>query len=90
MATRNTVRGDRQDDHWLVREDTIRWLWIGSAIGLIFLVALDLAIEHHPYFDIDGWFGFGAWFGFASCVVLIAFAKLLGVFLKRPDNYYDD
>jgi len=90
MATRKQTGSGQADDHWLVRQETIRWLWIGSAIGLTFLVALDLIVEHHPYFDIDGWFGFGAWFGFIACVALIGFARLLGVFLKRPDDYYGD
>lgn len=81
---------DNNSDHWLVRESTIRLLWIGSSIVLAVLMLLDLVIEHHPHFDIDGTIGFGAWFGFASCVALVLFAKLLGVFLKRPDTYYDD
>jgi hypothetical protein len=50
---------------------------------------MDLVVEPHPYFGLDGTFGFGAWFGFASCVALIAFAKALGALLKRPDTYYD-
>ena len=36
------------------------------------IVLLDLVIDHHAYFGLDGTFGFGAWFGFVSCVVLIA------------------
>lgn len=78
------------DDHWLVRKSTIRGLWIAFAITLAATVLMDLVIEPHPYFGLDGTFGFGAWFGFASCVVLIAVAKALGVILKRPDTYYDD
>jgi hypothetical protein len=56
---------------------------------LIALVALDLAVQHHPHFALEGTFGFGAWFGFFSCVVLVVLAKGMGVFLKRPDTYYD-
>jgi hypothetical protein len=59
------------------------------AIVLIVTVLMDLAVEHHPYFTLDGTFGFGAWFGFVSCIVLIVFAKALGAVLKRPDTYYD-
>lgn len=77
------------DDHWLTRATTIRRLWIAFAIVLTAVVLADFAIEHHPYFGLDGTFGFGAWFGFASCVVLIVFAKALGALLKRPDTYYD-
>ena len=78
------------DDHWLVRKSTIRALWIGSSIMLAILVLLDLAVEHHPHFGIDGTFGFGAWYGFVACVALVLFAKGLGLILKRPDTYYDN
>ena len=59
------------DDHWLARESTIKRLWIVFAVVLAATVLMDLAVEHHPYFGLDGTFGFGAWFGFASCVALI-------------------
>ena len=77
------------DDHWLTRDSTIRALWIVFAIVLALTVLMDLLVSHHPYFGLDGTLGFGAWFGFASCVVLIAVAKGLGLMLKRPDTYYD-
>jgi hypothetical protein len=77
------------DDHWLARESTIKGLWIAFAVALVATVLMDLVIEPHSYFGLDGTFGFGAWFGFASCVALIVFAKALGAILKRPDTYYD-
>lgn len=78
------------DDHWLVRESTIKRLKIVLAVVLAATVLADLVVEHHPYFGLDGTFGFGAWFGFVSCVALIVIAKTLGTFLKRPDTYYDN
>ena len=77
------------DDHWLVRDETIRRLWVVFAVILAATVLADLFVEHHPYFGLDGTFGFGAWFGFLACVALIVFAKALGAILKRPDTYYD-
>ncbi len=77
------------DDHWLVRRSTITLLWILFIAVLASTVLLDALVVHHPYFGIDGTFGFGAWFGFASCVALVLFAKALGAVLKRPDRYYD-
>lgn len=77
------------DDHWLARPATIRWLWVLFAIVLAVTVAADFGVVHKSYFALDGTFGFGAWFGFASCVALILFAKGLGAVLKRPDDYYD-
>ncbi len=78
------------EDHWLVRPETIRKLWIGFAIVLALVVLADLIAGRKSHFGIDGFFGFGAWFGFAACVILIVGAKLLGALLKRPDDYYDE
>lgn len=77
-------------DHWLVRPENIRLIWIVSLVVLALLVLADLFVEHHPYFGIDGTIGFGAWFGFVSCVVLVFFSKGLGLFLKRKDTHYHD
>ncbi len=77
-------------DHWLVRKTTIRLLWRIFIAVLVVTVLLDLGVEHHPHFGIEGTVGFGAWFGFAACAALVLGAKALGVFLKRPDTYYDD
>ena len=77
------------EDHWLVRPRTIRRLWALFIVVLALTVLADLAIEHHPYFGVDGTIGFGAWFGFASCVALVLVAKALGALLKRPDSCYD-
>lgn len=89
MAEQRRERVEASDDHWLVREGTIRLLWRGGILFLALLVALDLVVVHHPHFGIDGTFGFGAWYGFLSCVVMVLVAKGLGYFLKRPDDYYD-
>ncbi|MDH5798719.1 MAG: hypothetical protein OEZ19_09140 [Paracoccaceae bacterium] len=76
--------------HWLVRPATIRLLWgIGIAI-LALTVWAETFIEPHPYFKIDGIFGFNAWYGLGACIAMILFAKFLGVFLKRKDTYYND
>lgn len=75
---------------WLVRPDTIRGLWIGFVAVLVALVLLNFAIHPEGGFGVDGSFGFFAWFGFASCVVLVVFSKVLGVFLKRNDGYYQE
>lgn len=77
------------DDHWLTRTSTIKRLWVVFVAVLVATVLIDLVIEHHPHFGLDGSFGFGAWFGFASCIAMIVFSKVLGGVLKRPDTYYD-
>jgi len=77
-------------DHWLVRPKTIRWLWIGFSVVLGLTVLAQLVIKVKGYFGMDGWFGFGAAFGFLVCVAMVLVARILGRFLKRDENYYDD
>lgn len=77
-------------DHWLVRPENIRLMWIIGCVILALTVLADFFVTHHPYFGIDGTIGFGAWYGFLSCVGLVLFSKGLGLFLKRDDDYYDD
>jgi hypothetical protein len=42
------------------------------------------------HFEIEQIFGFYAVYGFLACAALILIAKAIGVFLKRPDDYYRD
>lgn len=81
---------DRPDMHWLQRPETIRKLWRIGSVVLTAVFLLDFVIAKHPYFGIDGTFGFYSWYGLGTCVAMVVFAKLLGVFLKRGDDYYDD
>lgn len=74
---------------WLSRPATIRRLWLAFAAILIVSVLAQALVHMHAYFEVDGWFGFNAVFGFASCVGMVLFAKVLGLLLKRPDDYYD-
>ncbi len=77
-------------EHWLLRPANIRRLsWL--AVALLAIVALlDFAIDPHGAFGIDGTVFFYSWYGFATCVAMVVFAKLAGIFLKRKDSYYDD
>ena len=77
------------DKHWLVRPENIRLLWRAFIGVLALTLAAELFVTQHAYFGIDGSFGFNAWFGFLACAALILFAKGLGAFLKRSDDYYD-
>lgn len=80
---------DEKELHWLVRPSTIRKLWIGFSVVLALTVLAQTVIYVKGYFGFDGWFGFGAVYGFVCCLVMVLVAKLLGVLLKRPENYYD-
>lgn len=74
--------------HWLVRPKTIRLLWVGFIAVLAATVIAGLFVEQHDHFGVEGSFAFFAWYGFLTCVAMVVFAKLLGIFLKRPEDYY--
>ena len=80
----------KTQEHWLTRPRTIRRLWMSFAAILAVTVLIELAGDIHGHFAIDSTFGFHAWYGFLTCVAMIAAAKLLGLFLKRKDTYYDE
>jgi uncharacterized membrane protein len=81
---------DEKELHWLVRPSTIRKLWIVSGVVLTLMVLAQTVIYVKGYFGFDAWFGFCAIYGFFSCLVMVLVAKLLGLILKRPQNYYDE
>jgi hypothetical protein len=66
-----------------------RWL-LSSALLAILLVLTVIAekfvdldteeLSEIPYFY--------AWFGFGSCIIIVVAAKLLGIFVKRNEDYY--
>lgn len=75
--------------HWLVRPATIRKLWIGFSVVLALVVMAQMVIYIKGYFGIDAWYGFGAVYGFGSCLLMVLVAKVLGLLLKRPQDYYE-
>lgn len=84
------MSNSNSNDHWLVRPKTIRLLWQIFAGVLALTVLAQLVIKIKGYVGVDSWFGFGAVFGFAACVAMVLFAKLLGVLLKRDEQYYNE
>lgn len=67
-----------------------RRAWMALIALLILSLAAEMAVSRHPHFGLDAVFGFYAWFAAAACVLLVIVAKVIGVFLKRRDTYYDD
>ena len=88
MTEAPETKPDRK--HWLVRPENIRKLWIVFITVLAVVALLDFAIHPHAEFGLDGTTFFYSWYGFATCVGMVVFAKLLGIFLKREDTYYDN
>jgi len=76
--------------HWLYRPENIPKLWRWGFGLLAASVLVQLVFEVHGHFGFDDWFGFSAVYGLLTCTGMVLFAKLLGVFVKRDDNYYQD
>lgn len=58
-------------------------------VFLVLLLIVDFFIPKHTEFPWEGAPDFFAVYGFVSCVLLIFIAKLLRMFIKRKENYYD-
>ena len=76
-------------DHWLARPSTVTLLWRLFIGVLVLVLVAELFVEYGHYFGLESFFGVAAWLGFLACVGMVMFAKLLGLLLKRPDDYYD-
>ncbi len=57
--------------------------------SLVVLLIVDFFIHKHAEFPWEESPVFFAAYGFVSCVVVIFTAKLLRVFTKRDEKYYD-
>ena len=55
---------------------------------IVLTVIAGFLVDLHPHFEIEQWFAFNAAYGFITCLLMIVGAKALGLFIKRPDNYY--
>ena len=93
----NPQAQDQQEGrkHWLYRSENLPKLWLIQFVILILAVLPEFFIHHHPHFEeagftLDASFGFFAWYGFLTCAGMVAGAKILGIFLKRKDTYYDE
>ena len=76
--------------HGLYRPENISKLWRGFLVVLALTVLSQALVEVHPYFGIDGAFGWFAFYGFFGCVAMVIVAKVLGWWLKRADTYYPE
>ena len=81
--------------HWFYRKENLSRLWVIQIAILLLALLPEFFIHHHSYFDkqefiLEGSFGFFAWYGFITCAGMVALAKILGIFLKRKDTYYDE
>ncbi len=66
----------------------VRRAWRFFALVLLLVLAAEFAVTLHPHFAVEAWSFFYAWYGFLACVGIVVVSKFLGVFLKRPEDYY--
>lgn len=64
-------------------------LWLVLSVALLFSLAAEMFVpEHEVIYGVEGKKFFFAGYGFISCFAIIIFSKIVGVFLKRKENYY--
>jgi hypothetical protein len=85
----------QEPTHWLYRPENWPKLWAIQIAILVLAVLPELFIHAYAHFDperfsLDMSPGFFAWYGFIACAGMVALAKVLGIFLKRDEAYYDD
>ena len=74
--------------HWILKKENIKKLWVCSIILLVSLVLVQLFFPIKGHFEVESWIGFGAWFGFIACILMILFSKVLGLVVKKSEDYY--
>ena len=74
--------------HWILKKENIKKLWVSSIVLLVCLVLVQLFFPIKGHFEVESWIGFGAWFGFIACILMILFSKVLGLVVKKSEDYY--
>jgi uncharacterized PurR-regulated membrane protein YhhQ (DUF165 family) len=83
------MKNDPERPRFLERIEGIRvLLWLLYAVCAV-LVLAELVVHRHAEHPFETHFGFYAVYGFLSYSFIVLAAKLLRVFLMRPEDYYD-
>ena len=75
--------------HWILKKENIKKLWVCSIVVLVSLILIQIIFPINGHFEVESWIGFGAWFGFIACILMILFSKILGLVVKKPEDYYE-
>ena len=61
------------NQHWILKKENIKKLWIFSILLLASLVLIQIILPIKGHFEVEGWIGFGAWFGLLGFAVAVNF-----------------
>jgi hypothetical protein len=82
------MKNEKKEFDWFDRPGVRRGLWVALIVTCVLTVLAEFFVKRKGHFGIDDAFGFYALLGFVSCALMILAAKGLGIWLKRPDDYY--
>jgi len=83
------------DQSWLDKPSSVNLLIWGLVIVCVLTLVAQLVFpmfdEKHPahFPGVEDIFGFHAVFGFVAFIVIVYVGRLLRIFVKRPEDYYD-
>lgn len=75
---------------WFDQPANVRKLIIALVVVCAGLLAAELFYTNpHPHFEVEQLFGFHALIGFVAFVTVVILGKVLRLFVRRPEDYYD-
>lgn len=75
---------------WVDKPGSANKIFAGLIAVCALLFLLDFTYDKHGHFEMEAIPGFFGIYGFVMFTALILVAKLLRVFIKRPEGYYGD
>ncbi len=75
---------------WVDRPGSANKIFWALAAFCVLLFALDFTFESHGHFEVEAVPGFFGFYGFVMFTALILVAKTLRIFIKRPEDFYQD
>ena len=75
---------------WVDKPGSANKIFWALALFCVGLFLFDFTFEAHGHFDMENLAGFYGLFGFIAFSIVIFGAKILRLFIKRPEDFYGD
>ncbi len=75
---------------WLDHQKNRDKVFYAVVVAFFGFLLADFAYHKHTEFSFEGWFGFFSIYGVVAYLGLVGLATLLGLLLKRSEDYYDE